>query len=64
MEPTQSPSRKLPAHVLRAIAVAAEADPKTVQRVMAGRPTRAATRDRILRALHDRAATDRLRGAL
>ena len=48
------PARKLPAHIARAIAVAANVDPKTVQAVIAGRPTRASTRDRILRALHER----------
>jgi len=52
----RSAARRLPAHVARAIAVAAQTDPRTVARVVAGLPTRAATRDRIVRALHNRAA--------
>lgn len=58
--PTQSlPRRRLPAHVLRAIAVAAQTDPRTVARVLAGRPTQPSTRDRVLRALHARADAQR-----
>ena len=53
---TSTPLRRLPAHVLRAVAVAAQTDPRTVARVIAGRPTQPSTRERILRALHDRAA--------
>jgi hypothetical protein len=61
--PTQSlHRRRLPAHVLRAIAVAAQADPRTVARVVAGFPTQPSTRDRILRALHDRAEHTRQLG--
>jgi hypothetical protein len=56
--------RHLPAHIAREIAVAAQADPRSVQRVVAGQPTKGAIRDRILRALHDRAAAERIRGAL
>lgn len=51
LAPSNGHFRKLPAHIARAIAVAALTDPRTVARVVAGRPTRAATRDRILRAL-------------
>jgi hypothetical protein len=50
--------RKLPAHIERAIAVAAQTDPRTVGRVVAGKPTRAATRDRILKALSERTDTN------
>jgi hypothetical protein len=56
------PRRRLPAHVLRAVAVAAQTDPRTVARVVAGQPTQPSTRDRILRALHDRAEAERMRG--
>lgn len=48
--------RHLPAHVAREIAVAAQADPRSVQRVVSGLPTKGAIRDRILRALHSHAA--------
>lgn len=49
------PSHRLPPpHVLREIAVAALTDPRTVGRVLEGRPTRAATRSRVLLALHAR----------
>jgi hypothetical protein len=51
---SMSLSRRLPAHVAREIAVAALADPRSVQRVVAGLPTKAATRARIMRALRDR----------
>jgi hypothetical protein len=50
-------ARKLPAHQVRAIAVEAQVDPRTVNRVLAGKATRAATRERIekaLKALQDR----------
>jgi hypothetical protein len=43
--------RRLPVHVEREIAVAAKTDPRTVANVVAGRPTRAATRERIEAAL-------------
>lgn len=55
------PRRKLPAHVLRAIAVAAQTDPRTVAKVVAGQRTQPGTRERILNALHDRAAEVRMR---
>jgi DNA-binding LacI/PurR family transcriptional regulator len=44
-------ARRLPAHVVRAIAVEAQVDPRTVNRVLAGKATRAATRERIEKAL-------------
>jgi hypothetical protein len=46
--------RHVPPHIARAIAVAAQCDPRTVQRVLGGLPTKAIVRDRILRAM-DRA---------
>jgi hypothetical protein len=42
---------KLPTRVLREVAVAALTDPRTVARVVAGRPTRESTRSRVLSAL-------------
>lgn len=61
MVPKNRPAtRRLPSHVARAIAVAAQTDPRTVARVIAGQPTRAATRDRIVRALHDRERVQRM----
>ena len=49
-------TKRLPAHVVREIAVAAQTDPRTVANVVAGRPTRAATRERIVAALAERDA--------
>ncbi len=51
---TRKETRRLPAHIVRAIAVTAQTDPRTVANVVAGRPTKASTRERILRALHER----------
>jgi hypothetical protein len=62
--PPQPPRRRLPAHVLRAIAVAAQTDPRTVAKVVAGLPTLPSTRERILRALHERSSLERCRGVL
>jgi len=55
---TKTKRRHLPAHIAREIAVAAQADPRSVQRVVSGLPTKGAIRDRILRVLHDRGALD------
>ena len=49
----QAQPKRLPAHIQRAVAVASLTDPKTVARVVAGRPTRAATRERIVRVLEN-----------
>ena len=43
--------RSLPQHILRAVSVESGADPKSVQRVVSGEPTRALTRTRIVAAL-------------
>lgn len=43
--------RRLPAHLERTVAVSSQTDPRTVRRVVAGLPTREATRARILKAL-------------
>jgi hypothetical protein len=51
---TKTTRRHLPTHVAREIAVEAKADPRSVQRVISGQPTKGAIRDRILRALHER----------
>ena len=58
---TETPRRHLPTHIAREIAVAAQADPRSVQRVVSGQPTKGAIRDRILRVLHARAAAERMR---
>jgi hypothetical protein len=42
-----------PDHVVRRIAVAASAHPRTVRRVIDGRPTKAMTRERIEKALRE-----------
>ena len=57
-------TRLLPAHIVGAIAVAATTDPRTVARVIAGLPTRAATRDRILHALRNRELAEGLTAQL
>lgn len=41
----------LSAHDERAVAVAAEADPRSVRAVLVGRPTASTTRARVIRAL-------------
>lgn len=48
---TSNEHRKLPAHVLRRIAVAADADPRSVQRVFAGEHLRGSVDERIRRAI-------------
>ncbi len=48
---TTVPAPRLPAHLERAVAVASQTDPRTVARVVAGLPARAATRDRVRRAI-------------
>ena len=48
---TQCESSRLPAHVRRRVAVAAEADPRTVDRVCAGLPVRGAVGERVAKAL-------------
>lgn len=45
------PVVKLPARVVRCLAVEAMTDPRTVARVIAGRPTREATRVRVQAAM-------------
>lgn len=41
------PSKQIPIHIARAVAVEALCDPKTVQRLLAGGKVRDALRDRI-----------------
>jgi hypothetical protein len=48
----QPPRPKLPSHRIRAVAVAAEADPRTVRRLIAGERVLPMQRERIERALH------------
>jgi hypothetical protein len=50
----QQVATRLPARVVREVAVAAQTDPRTVARVLAGEPTREATRSRIASALLER----------
>lgn len=45
-------------HELRALAVAAEVHPRTAAKVLAGRPTRAMQRDRVLRELRKQGRED------
>jgi hypothetical protein len=42
---------KLPAHLLRRISVDAGVDPRTVRRVVSGKPTKGLQRERVERAL-------------
>lgn len=42
---------KLPAHVRRTISATAEADPRTIDRLLQGKPVMPMTRQRILRAM-------------
>jgi hypothetical protein len=52
MKPSKTkPVVKLPARVIRQIAVEAMTDPRTVARVLSGKPTREATRTRVQIAL-------------
>jgi hypothetical protein len=51
MQPQQVPT--IAAHEARKVAVAAECDPRTVRRVVAGLPTKGLQRERVLRALKD-----------
>jgi len=44
---------RLPAHKLRAVAVKAQVDPRTVRRVLAGRPTREICAERVRGAISD-----------
>ena len=53
-------TRRLPANLERAIAVAAQTDPRTVANVVAGRPTKASTRERIMRAMHERDVNEKI----
>jgi hypothetical protein len=52
-----APEHGVPAHVVRALAVAAQVDPATVKRVLAGQPTRQMCRARVLEAIDRLAAT-------
>lgn len=47
LQRTSADTPPLTAQTIRAIAVAAHVDPGTVRRVLGGRPTRGATRERI-----------------
>lgn len=47
----KTPAKKLTAHQIRAVAVQAQADPRTVQRVLAGKPVRVMVGERIAAAL-------------
>jgi hypothetical protein len=44
----------LPAHLIRVVSVEATADPRTVRKVLLGRPVSPLARDRVLRALETR----------
>jgi hypothetical protein len=44
-------SLKIPEHVRRRIAVAAEVDPRTVRKFCQGKPVKGMARDRIVRAM-------------
>lgn len=46
-------ARRLPAHELRRLSVAAGVDPRTVARVIAGAPTKGLQRARVERALRE-----------
>ena len=48
---TKPPNTRLPAHLERALAVAADADPRTIRRFLAGQPVRGLSSERIARAL-------------
>lgn len=50
---TGEKERRLPAHELRRLAVAAGCDPRTVQRVIFGRPTKGLMRERVERTLRE-----------
>ena len=49
-----NPTSKLPAHILREVAVAADSDPRTVARYVTGAKVRPLTAKRIERALRAR----------
>lgn len=51
----ESQPSRLPEHIVRLISVVSQTDPRTVRRVVAGQPTRAMCRERVLRALRDHA---------
>jgi hypothetical protein len=54
METTHQTQRRqaaIPAHQLRAISVAANVDPRTIRRVVAGKPTAGCVRARIVEAI-------------
>ena len=53
-------TRRLPANLERAIAVASDTDPRTVANVLAGRPARFSTRDRVLAAIETGAFNERI----
>jgi hypothetical protein len=44
-------TRRLPEHQVRALSVAAEVDPRTIKRYLAGAATQGLQRDRVERAL-------------
>lgn len=53
---TSKSTRRTPlaAHLVRAVAVAAPADPRSVRKVLLGEPVAVMTRERIVRALRER----------
>lgn len=55
--------RRLHAHQLRALAVAADADPRTIVKMLRGHAVRPAVAERILRAAHGLGFGDRFGGA-
>jgi hypothetical protein len=55
-------ARRLPAHELRRVSVAAGVDPRTVARVIAGAATRGLQRERVERALRATGHADLLGG--
>jgi hypothetical protein len=54
--------RRLPAHTLRALSVAAKCDPRTVARVVAGVPTKGVRREGVERALREAGLEYLIRG--
>lgn len=53
----KSVTKKTPAHILRALSVEAQADPRTVARVIRGGRARGMVHDRIVEALAKRGIT-------
>lgn len=60
----ESQSQKLPEHIVRLISVASQTDPRTVKRVVAGLPTKAMCRDRVLAAIQAHTQRNRTESSL